>query len=493
MRLLYDPQTRLDCPRVEEVKLNLKCRDEIVPVLRALQHLYGQPALRRELLEVVGKDINGTSSRKVGRPGLGYWQITVLAGVRLGCNLNYDKLQDLAEQHRNLRLIMGVGDWDDHVDFDWRRIQDNVTLLRPETLTKLNRLIVAAGHELLPEAVQAVRGDSFVVETNIHYPTESSLIGDGLRKVVKLASALAKDYELGGWRQHKNQLQSVRKLVRKIGRISRSKGKDSIKRLRRGYQELLDLAKDLLKRAGQLLARLALRVESTRADLALPARTKELQHYRSLTEQVCATATRRVLRGETVANEDKLFSIFEPHTELINRGKQPHPIQYGHKVLVIEDAAGFICHYEVMGKGVLDQDVVVTVMRSLQKRMGGKIELASFDRAFHTPQNQVALAEIVSHPCIAAKGETQGRKQYVNGSVAFRQGRQNHPGVESTIGALQCGNGLERCRDKSERGYQRYVGVGILGRNLHVLGKLLLVQDDANCQAAQSKRKRCPA
>jgi IS5 family transposase len=379
------------------------------------------------------------------------------------------------------------------VDFDWRRIQDNVTLLRPETLTKLNQLVVAAGHELLPEAVRAVRGDSFVVETNIHYPTESSLIGDGLRKVVKLAAKLATDYALSGWRQHQHLLHNVRKLVRKIGRISRSKGKDSAKRLKRGYQELLGLATDLLERSGQLLAKLALRVEATLEDLALPVRSKELHHYRALTERVCATATRRVLRGETVPNEEKIFSIFEPETELIKRGKQPNPIQYGHNVLVIEDAAGFICHYEVLGKAVLDQDVVVPVMRKLQKRMGGKIERASFDRGFHTPQNQEDLAKIVQHPCLAAKGEKLGRQQHADGTVAFRQGRQSHPGVESAIGALQCGNGLQRCRDKSLRGYQRYVGVGILGRNLQVLGKLLLAQDDADCQAAQSKRKPCSA
>ena len=86
-------------------------------------------------------------------------------------------------------------------DLDWRRIHDNLTQLRPETLEKINHLIVAAGHELVPEAIEAVRGDTFVVETNIHYPTESSLIGDGLRKVMTLAAELAEDHGLPGWRQ----------------------------------------------------------------------------------------------------------------------------------------------------------------------------------------------------------------------------------------------------------------------------------------------------
>jgi len=128
-------------------------------------------------------------------------------------------------------------------------------------------------------------------------------------------------------------------------------------------------------------------------------------------------------------------------------------------------------------------------MKKLQKRFDGKIKSASFDRGFHTPQNQEDLAEIVSTPCIAAKGQDQGRQQQKEGTVAFRKARQNHPGVESVIGALQKGNGLKRSRDRRKKGYERYVALGILGRNLQTLGKLLLEKDKADCQAAKSKRK----
>ena len=142
-----------------------------------------------------------------------------------------------------------------------------------------------------------------------------------------------------------------------------------------------------------------------------------------------------------------------------------------------------------MARGVLDQDVVVPVMPKLQKRLGGKIKRASFDRSFHTPENQEKLAELCPIRATAERGASWPRT--TRGSdVAFRQARQRHPGVESAIGALQAGNGQKRCRDRSERGYERYVGLGILGRNLHVLGKLLLAQEDAACQAAKSKRKK---
>jgi IS5 family transposase len=491
------PEERLDCLPISDVELNLECRDEIIPILRALQHLYADGSLRRELLALVGKDVNGGTSRKHGRRGMNYWEITVLAAARLGCNLDYDKLQDLAENHRSLRHIMGIGDWQDEVDFDWRRIEDNLNKLRPATLQKISALVVKAGHVLEPKAIESVRGDTFVVETNIHYPTESTVIGDGLRKIVHLAAELAKANEVEGWRQGKHLLKKVRGLVRGIGRASRAKGQGA-ERLQPGYHKLLALAEDLLKRARQLLRKLCFKpdpaalaldkVKNGTAPLTTPE--AELLGFIVLTEKVCDNARRRVLQGETLANEDKIHSIFEPHTELIKRGKQPNPIEFGHKVLVIEDAAGFVVDYRVVDNGVLDQELVVPVMGKLQTRFDGKIKSASFDRAFHTPQNQEDLAEIVRTPCIAAKGQEQGQQQQKEGTVAFRKARQNHPGVESVIGALQKGNGLKRSRDRSKNGYERYVALGILGRNLQTLGKLLLAQDKADCQAAKSKRKR---
>ena len=492
------PAERLDCLPIGEVKLNLECRDEMIPILRALQHLYANAELRRKLLALVGKDVNDRTDCKRGRRGMNYWEIVVLAAARLGCNLDYDKLQDLAENHRCLRQIMGIGDWQaEEVDFDWRRIEDNLLKLRPETLQKVTALLVQAGHELQPQAIESVRGDTFVVETNIHYPTESSLIGDGLRKIATLAADLAAVKGLGGWRQAKHLLKKVRTLVRKIGRASRAK-RQGADRLKPGYQQLLELAKGLLERARQLLRTVGFApdqplftLDTVKSGLA-PVTTPEAEilHYVILTEHVCGNARRRVLQGETLANEDKIFSLFEPHTELIKRGKQPNPIQFGHKVLVIEDAVGFVVEYQVVGAGVLDQDLAVPVTKKLQTRFAGKIKSASFDRAFHTPENQRELAKIVACPCIAAKGREKGRQQQEEGTVAFRQARQRHPGVESAIGALQAGNGLKRCRDRGQQGHERYVALGILGRNLQTLGKLLLARDQADCQAAKSKRKR---
>ena len=496
MRQAISVQPTLDCPSPSQVQLNLNCRDEIIPILRALQHIYSDPSLLQPIMTLIGRDVNPTTSKKHGRPGLGYWEILVLAAVHLGCNLDYDKLQNLAEEHRSLRQMMGIGAWEelqkpqDRKKFDWRNIRDNVCWLRPETLKKINDAVVAAGHILAPDAIEQVRGDTFVVETNIHYPTDSSLIEDGLRKVLKLSAVMAKEYEVAGWRQYEHWHQTVRKQVRKISRAAKSKKGDKDQRLEKGYRELLGTAKDLLERATALLLQVAVLTGSVLDELKASAQQDELKKYLELTRQVCGNARRRVLAGETVPNAEKIFSIFEPHTELIKRDKQPNPLQFGHNVLVIEDAAGFICHYEVVKNGVQDVELVVPVMKKLQKRFNNKIERASFDRGFHSAENQIELGKIVTHPCLAAKGSKKGPEQQENASVEFCESRQRHPGVESAIGALQAGNGLERCRDHSQRGYERYVGLGILGRNLHVLGKLLIRADAKESQAGKSKRKK---
>lgn len=497
MRKAMDRQQRLGCQSISEVELNLNCRDEIVPILAALRHVYGQPALRDQVLRAVAADVNRTSSRRRGRTGMDYWPILVLAAVRLGCDLNYDKLQDLAEQHRALRQVMGIGDWDKPVRFDWRRIRDNVALVSPQTLERINHLIVAEGHRLVPDAVRTVRADSFVVGTNVHYPTESSLIRDGLRKVLGLAAELAGLLGVGGWRQHEHLHRKVKRLVREIERVAARKGGGYQQRIQSLYRELLALADTLLGRADALP--LQCQDRAPRGSRGGNSRSKviaggaELKVFVERTRHVCGTATRRVLEGQAVPNGEKLFSVFEPHTQLYKRGKAAEPVQFGRSVLLYEDGAGFITHSHLLPRDGDDRGAVVVQTRALQERLGGRIERASFDRGFHSPENQVELAKIVAHPCLPMPGANQAAEQEQEATVEFRQARQRHPGVESAINALQAGNGLGRCRDRSEVGFSRYLQLGILGRNLHVLGRILLGREDVRCNAARSQRKKSAA
>jgi transposase, IS5 family len=486
MRKTFSSQQRFDSRGVLGAQLNLECRDEIIPILAALQHVYSEPETRDAILALVAADVNQDSRDDVGREGLDYWQILVLAAVRLGCNLNYDKLQDLAEQHRNLRDILGIGDWDAETDFSWRRIRDNVCLLKPATIEKISHRIVAAGHRLQPAAAKQTRADSFVMETKIHWPAESTLIRDGVRKIIGLGLRIATATKLPGWRQALHLLRKVKQHSRQIERIAARKGPRYVERLEAEYRKLLKVSGSVAQRARQLL-------EAAKSCQAVSGPLAELRGFLEQTEHVRGTARRRVLRKETVPNSEKLFSLFEPHTQLYKRGKAGEPVQFGRLVLVFEDAAGFITHSYLLGREEQDRDVVVPQTRIVQDRLQGAIEDASFDRGFHTPENQRQLAEIVARPCLPKPGAKQSAAQAREATVAFRQARNRHAGVESAIGALQSGNGLERCRDSTELGFERYVMLGILGRNLHVLGKLILARQAKPCAATRSKRQASAA
>jgi hypothetical protein len=487
MRKAFSEQGRLDCRGVATVQLNLNCRDEIIPVLRALQQIYSRPERRDPILDLVAEDVNQESRDDLGREGMDYWQILVLASVRLGCNLDYDKLQNLAEEHRALRQIMGIGDWCDGCGFSWRRIRDNVCLLQPATIESISHLVVAEGHRLRPEAVKQVRVDSFVMETNIHWPTESTLIRDGLRKLIPWCVSLARALGVSGWRQAEHLFSQVKRRSRQIERIASRKGPQYQERLKREYRRLLKLSSKLTIRVKQLLA------AAEDSPLSASGRVAQIRVFLERTEQVCDTARRRVLQGRQVPNAEKLFSLFEPHTQLYKRGKAGQPVQFGRLVLIYEDAVGFITHSHLLGREEQDRDAVVPQTRIVQQRLQGAIEGASFDRGFHTPENQRELAEIIARPCLPKPGAKQAAAQAAEATLHWRATRQLHPGVESAIGALQAGNGLECSRDRTELGFARYLALGILGRNLHTLGKLLIAQEAPASEAAHSQRQKSAA
>lgn len=485
MRKHYDKQRRFDCTPIGELMLNYECRDEVVPVLAGLQHVYTCNALRNKVVKLVCEDINEDTRRDVGRPGLDDWQVVVLSAVRLGCNYDYDKLQDQCENHRGLQTLLGVGEWSRDVDFGARRIRDTLCQLKPSTLAAINQAIVSYGQELHGEAAKSVRADSFVVETNIHYPTESALIGDGLRKIIPLCADLANEIGASGWRQSEHLLKRVTDHVRTISRISASKSPKVKARLSPAYGRLLTRAASILDRAKALHKQ----VETDGVSIQAVMLSAELMRWIELTEQVCDTAHRRVILQEQVPNSEKLFSLFETHTQLYRRGKAGTPNQFGRMVLVFEDGAGFISHYHLMDRKACDADVIVEQTREAQKKHKGQIATASFDRGFYTSENEAQLSTIVDEPCLAPRHPQQYAERLANGSLTFHRLRQRHSGIESAIGALQSGNGLKRCRDHSELGFERYLGLAILGRNIHILGKLLIARRHEQSAAAFSKRQ----
>jgi hypothetical protein len=298
---------------------------------------------------------------------------------------------------------------------------------------------------------------------------------------------LAALFGLIGWRQHRHLYRKARKLARTIDRLAARKGNGYQERMKPPYRELLELAETVLTRAETL--RETVRKYGTGGGAEALALDKDLETFLQRTRHVCNLARRRVLEGETIPNHEKLFSIFETHTQLYKRGKAAEPMQFGRLVLVLR-----------MERASSRTIISCPATRAtatwwssrrarLRKRHRGKIRRGRLTAAF-SPQVQDELAKILEHPCVPMPGSKQAAEQDKTASVEFHNARQSHPGIESAIGALQSGNGLKRCRDRTEKGLERYIGLGVLGRNLHVLGKLLIAREAPQSQAAYSRRKQ---
>ena len=484
MRIAYSKQLRLDTVPILDVELNLQSRDRLVPVLRALQQVYSNSKLTDQVMALLAADINADSRTDTGRKGMEYWHICVLAAVRLGCDYTYDQLQDFAENHRRLRSIMGLGSLDE-TEFHHKTLRNTFCLLRPETIEQINHAIVEEGHRFRHDAIEKVRADSFVMETNIHYPTESSLLYDGIRKLISLCLLLAEEHGISGWRQHAHLLKKAKKLNRQINRIASKKGPNYKARMKPFYRELLQKTALLTQRSREL----CMVVGQPAPALTDVFGPNTLQAFIVRTERVANTARQRVIEGKKVANSDKLFSIFEPHTQLYKRGKAGQPVQFGRQVLVFEDAAGFLVRGVLMNRDEGDKDVAVRETKSLQAMFDNNVKRLSFDRGFHSPENQKDLAQLVTHLCLPKPGAKQSVVQQSEADEEFLAAQQNHSGVEAAIGALQSGNALKRCRDRSEVGCERYLQLAILGRNLQTLGRLLIAQQNKDVAAGHSRRK----
>lgn len=479
MRHRFIPQPTLGAIPIGKIELDITSRHKMIPILMALQYLYVNCYdVIEKILELISNDISPNESSNKGRIGMTFWDSLVMASVRLGCDFTYDHLAELGSNHIKIRQILGLSLMDDKV-YKRSTIQDNLTKLSPETIQSIDRMIIGCGHALCSDnPFKRVRFDSFVLDKDIHYPTDASLMVDGIRKSIELSRNLANIFGVSGWRQHDYLKRKAKRTLRTIGSIARSKAKDNDTRMKAAYLDLLEQADRVLRRSEQTI-----RIINTQHKVLLGTMghlnkdISDLQYYLGGTDYVCELARRRVLNDEKIPNADKVFSLFEPDTELINRGKKPNPIEFGHRVLIGQDNAGFIIHSQVMGIEITDEKAAVDAVDSIHKHFDMKIQAVSFDKGFWKPKNLTELSERVNLVVLPKKGRHSTEDRLRESAKEFVQTRKWHSGIESAIHGLVSGNGMNVCRDKGGIGYRRYTAMAVLGRNLNTFGNILLEKE----------------
>lgn len=479
MRHRFTPQKKLGGIDIGDIVFDIYSRHELVPILMALQHLYVSCSNELyQILDLIEADFKSKGTKDCGCIGMSYWEALVLTSVRLGCDMDFDLLADLATNHRKLRQTLGLSDWEDK-GYSRSTIHDNISSIEARTIRAIKDIIVGVGHNMTIDSLKRVRGDTFVLRKNIHYPTDTNMLYDGLSKIIDLCRQISDHYRVAGWRKHDYWKRDVRITKNKIIRVARSRASDRDSRLKTLYVIMMQQADQIINKALGTVVELNRKIQAE--NLILPDYWKkylsELQYFIGGTEYVSELARRRILDAEKIPNPEKVFSLFEPDTELINRGKSPHPIEFGHRVLVIQDNAGFIIHDQVLDIGFTDEKIITEVMRKLQQRYEGQIRAASFDKGFWTTNNLEGLSEFIPLVVLPKRGGRSQTDRLREDSDQFRSIRKWHSGIESAIHALGAGNGMTVCRDKGQLGYDRYVAMAILGRNLHVLGNVLLEKE----------------
>ena len=494
MRKIIDMQMKIGEVNISEIDFDLQSRDEIPKLLMGLQAIFCNLEIREKVFKVLMELIPDNVDPHNGRNGMDLWTILVLGSLRLVCNWDYDKLMEIANNHKKLRLMLGHSPiTNDEYRYALQTLKDNVFLLTPEALDKINHIVVQYGHEVIGKKKEEnlrASCDSFVVETDVHFPTDINLLFDAMRKIIVLIIALCDNLALPGWRKGDYNIKKVKRYFRKAQQLKRSTSKEARKKAKReqliidAHLAYLELAESLINKARKTI------LSISSPGIAVHLKIKEIEKYIVHAQRQIDQIRRRVVEGETIPHHEKVFSIFQEHTEWISKGKAGVLQELGLKVCVVKDQFGFILHHRVM-QNETDDKVAVPIIRETKERYN-ELFACSFDKGFHSPDNQKKLAEILDKVILPRKGKLSAINKEIENSEDFKEARRKHSAVESSINALE-NHGLSRCRDYGIHGFKRYVGLAIFARNIQIIGHILQQRQLRYLQRIEKQNKLCAA
>jgi hypothetical protein len=480
MRQAFEARPELTITPIEKILLPLDSRDELPPILAGLQWLWKHPTLKPEVLRLLQQKVLA-DKHLTGRPGMDLWQILVLGVVRLGLDANYDRLEDLANHHALLRQMLGLpqSPWGGPAKrFHHQTLRDNVCLVDAPLLQQINGLVAAAGREVFqagpgPLAPLAIKVDTYVLETDVHFPTDLNLLFDAGRKCLDLIEKYRDQYgyELPGWRKLDAWRVRFKAAERVASKAAFGGGKDKDKRVWAAVGDYLAVGRELAcKVTASLLSLCDQPVDA--------ADWYGLAYFEQMLHKHLDLVDRRLLLDQSIPSAEKVFSLFEPHTEWITKGKLHPAVELGHRLLVATDQHSLIQDYDVLIAQV-DVNQSVPVASRLLDRFGeGGVASITFDKGFTRSEDRELLRLYIGQVVMPKRGKKSAAEAAAESTPEFIALRRQHSAVESNIAALEH-HGLDRCLDVGLEAYQRYVGYGVLAFNLHQIGRRWLAQKRA--------------
>ena len=429
------------------------------PVLRELDRLLDDDEIFRRVKADLARRAPHSLTR--GRPGTPVEAILRLLVVKRLYGWSYEEVEHFVGDSLVLRQFCRI-----HL----KPVPDDTTLLRwanliePATPAALNERVVALARGLKVTRGRKLRLDSTVVATTIHHPSDSGLLGDGVRvlsRLLRRARAVPGEAAAAGVSRgvFRTRTRSVRRLAQRLHRLARRKGAEAAEEMRRAYARVIEVTRTSLRQAAAVCAALRARSEASARRLV-----RQFATFLPRVERAIAQATRRVLKGEAVPAADKIVSPVEPHTQVIVRRKAGQPVGFGRKLWLEEVEGGIVSGWRVLAEAGQDAPYLAASPAAHRRRFGRPPWLLAADRGVSSPQN-VARAEQagvrrVAMPAAGRGGSPAERQRW------FRRGFRFRAGIEGRISVLRRCYGLDRCRDHGEDGLGRWVGWGIVTANL---------------------------
>jgi IS5 family transposase len=440
------------------------------PILRAISEFLDQ---HLALVEQVRKDLErGLKNAGTGRNGIAPSQVLrslVLMRVK---NWDYRELQERINDGFTLRSFT---EFDSHPVPKHDAFNRAFNRITPETLRDINQLVIQAAVQLGLEDGKALRVDTTVVESNIHYPTDATLLWDAVRTITRLIEDLHEKLpdRVQGFT---NRTRSARRRMQAIQRMSAA---ERTRQQEPKYRELIRITEQVVNNARQVVEKAKPAAASAGADLiaslVIDSLRNQITGYCKLADRVIDQSRRRVLQGETVPTEEKIYSIFEPDTDLIKRGKAQKPVEFGHKVFLAESAQGLITDYQVLNGNPSDTDHVQSSLDRHKQTFGIPPELYATDRGFFSAENvqysEKAGVTLVSIP--QRGGHKTAEQNVLERSKAFKQAQRFRAGIEGRISVLFRGRGMKRCPFKGRQHFELLVSAAVLANNLMRIADLL--------------------
>jgi Transposase domain (DUF772)/Transposase DDE domain len=350
--------------------------------------------------------------------------------------------------------------------------------LGPEVLKRMHERVVTIACDKGVTPGRRMRVDTTVVETDIHHPTDSTLLGDGVRVLTRIMKKITKIAGAAGTKL-RDRSRSVKFRLLEIGRVARAKGPINRDKLQQRYRQLLDATSRVVgqaKRFSEEITQGVKRSTTVLEQLALEGLRQELDETMPLVKQVMKQTRARIFRGNT-RSEGKLLSLFEPSTEVIRKGKAGKPNEFGKMVKLQEAENQIVTEYEVYARRPYDSDLLVAAIEAHQARLGRAPRLVAADAAFYSTKNEAtAKAMGVKRVCIPNRASKSPERKREQRKRWFRNGQKWRTGCEGRISVVKRRHGLDRCRYKGFVGMNRWVGLGVIADNIVNIGRAMKKQ-----------------